>query len=272
MAMSPSTRTPTAGAAVREVTGLVRLGARRVFCDAYGNIYDYIFERFPPYQALKRQIVERVVATSGGRYRRDVSILDLMCGPGSLSLALADEGFSVLGAECFARLLKIARRNVRARGRANLSFTPVSLIPEAPAREAFDQVVNVHSLYAHPVPTALLEVAHESLKPGGHAIFVNFTRRAPVWSSLLTLTRRDGLRAAFGSLLWLFPNAVFEAARRPAGYNFWQEDEFVEHLEKVGFVVLGLRRTFFENMSLLAWTRKPANTPTLWTVSPSNPT
>jgi SAM-dependent methyltransferase len=240
-----------------EVTGLVRLGADKLVSRAYGTLYDYIFERFPPYQALRRQIVERMAATTGGRDRRDVSVLDLMCGPGSLSLALADEGFTVLGAEPFPRLLKIARRNVRTRGRANISFAPISLIPETPARESFDQVVNVHSLYAHPAPAAVLEVARESLKPGGHAIFVNFTRPVPLWSSLFALAKRGGLRAAAGGLLWLFPNAVFEVARNPAACNFWSEDEFVERLEKNGFVVLEVRRTFFEDISLLAWARKP---------------
>jgi SAM-dependent methyltransferase len=268
--MSPSTRTRPSGVSIREARDLVRLRADRVFSRAYGNLYDYIFERFPPYQALRREIMTRVVATSSRR-RADVFILDLLCGPGSLSLALADEGFSVLGAEPFPRLLEIARRNVRTRGRANVAFAPMALgggSPDgfcpydgAPSCGAFDQVVNVHSLYAHPAPAAVLDVAHESLKPGGHAIFVNFTRRAPLWSSLATLVKRDGLQAASRSLLWLFPNAIFEAARKPTGFNFWQEDEFAERLEKAGFVVLELRRTFFENMSLLAWARKPVTQP-----------
>jgi 2-polyprenyl-3-methyl-5-hydroxy-6-metoxy-1,4-benzoquinol methylase len=246
-----------AGVTPAEITGLVRLGADGLVSRAYGTLYDYIFERFPPYQALRRQIVERMAATTGGRDRRDVSVLDLMCGPGSLSLALAEEGFTVLGAEPFPRLLQIARRNVRTRGRVNVSFAPISLIPEAPAREFFDQVVNVHSLYAHPEPAAVLDVARESLKPGGHAIFVNFTGPLPLWSSLFALAKRDGLRAAAASLLWLFPHAVFEVTRNPRDCNFWPEDEFVERLEKNGFVVLEMRRTFFEDISLLAWVRKP---------------
>lgn len=248
----------TPALAASETRHLVRLGADRLFSRAYGNLYDYVFERFAPYRALRAEIVERVAAAAGGRRFADVSVLDLMCGPGSLSLALADEGFSVTGVEPFARLLDIARRNVRARGRDNVAFSPLPLLPDgAPARERYDQVVNVHSLYAHPAPAAVLGVAWESLKPGGHALFVNFTRRAPVWRSFRACARRQGLGAASASLLWLFPNAVFEAARKPSGFNFWQEAEFTAHLEAAGFGVLEMKRTFFEDMSLLAWARKP---------------
>jgi SAM-dependent methyltransferase len=245
-------------AVATETRQLVRLGADRLFSRAYGNLYDYVFERFAPYRALRAEILERVAAAAGTRRFIDVRVLDLLCGPGSLSLALADEGFTVTGVEPFVRLLDIARRNVRTRGRQNVAFAPLPLLPDgAPARERYDQVVNVHSLYAHPAPAALLNVAWESLRPGGHAVFVNFTRRAPVWASFRSCARRHGLGAASASLLWLFPNAVFEAARKGSGFNFWQEREFGAHLEAAGFTVLELKRTFFDDMSLLAWARKP---------------
>jgi SAM-dependent methyltransferase len=239
---------------------LVRGGAEHVVSRAYGNLHDFVFERFPPYQALQREILARVArASTRASAPADFRILDLMCGPGSLSLSLADQGFSVLGVEPFPRLLDIARRNVRSRGRPNLDFQTVPVLGDGALPWGhFDQVVNVHSLYAHPAPVDLLSIAYASLKPGGHAIFVNFTRPAPLWSSLGSVARAKGIRAASAALLWLLPNAVFEASRsRASGQNFWGDEEFARRLRRAGFAVLEMRRTFFEDISLLAWARKP---------------
>jgi hypothetical protein len=87
-------------------------------------------------------------------------------------------------------------------------------------------------------------------------VFVNLTRRLPVWPTFRATRQRSGLGAAIGSLLWVFPNAVFEVMRKRNGPHYWNEAEFTAHLREAGFTVLEMRRTFFDGVSLLAWARK----------------
>src|SRR5262249_43189670 len=108
----------------------------------------------------------------------------------------------------------------------------------------------------HPDPQGILKVAYRLLKPGGHGVFVNFTRRIRLWPTVRDVYSRDGSPAALRSLLWVLPNSIFEVTRKRIGPHYWQEDEFAGYLRTAGFTVLEIRRTFFHQASVLAWVRK----------------
>jgi len=151
----------------------------------------------------------------------------------------------------------VAREKRRAKRLANLTFRHGDLADGAGIREAtFDGLVSIHSLYVHPEPQTLLKEAYRILKPGGHAIFVNHTRQVAQWSTFREIKRRDGIRPALSSLLWLVPNSIFEAARRRIGPHYWDEARFGANLHAAGFRVLQARRTFVNGASLLMWARK----------------
>ena len=44
--------------------------------------------------------------------------------------------------------------------------------------------------------------------------------------------------AALRALLWVLPNSIFEAVRKPIGPHYWDEEAFSTHLRKAGFTVL----------------------------------
>jgi ubiquinone/menaquinone biosynthesis C-methylase UbiE len=224
----------------------------------YGVVYDYIWEHFGPYQRLLQdvlELVERAVPESVNR--REVRILELGCGPGNFSLKLAEAGFSVVGLDRYDSLIELAREKRQAKRLAHLAFQHADLAKGSGFKEgSFDQIVNIHSLYVHPAPDQKLKEAFRVLKPAGHAIFVNHTRRVALGSTFRLLRERDGLGPAFRSLLWVAPNAIFEAARQQVGPTYWEEDEFRAHLTAAGFTVLETRRTFLNEASLLVWARK----------------
>ena len=226
--------------------GGVRWGVDRMLSVGYGLVYDYIYEQFGPYQQLQAQVLELVTAgVPAGTLKRDVHVLDIGCGPGNFTFVVAEAGFNVIGLESYAALVELAREKRRAKRLATLAFRRGDLADGAGIREAsFDEVVSIHSLYVHPQPETLLKEAYRILKPGGHAIFVN------------QIKRRDGIKPALSSLLWLVPNSIFEAARRRIGPHYWDETRFSTNLRAAGFTVLQARRTFINGASLLMWARK----------------
>ncbi len=250
------------GGGVPGVRSVVRDGAgwslQRALTIGYGVVYDYIFSGFAPYQVLSRQVLDFVErGAPAGVARRDVHILDAGCGPGNLSLLLGEAGFTVLGVDPYGPLIELAREKRRARQLTHVAFQHADLADDNPRwAERFDQVVSIHTLYAHPDPTAVLRHAAQALKPGGHAVFVNFTRRVPLGAAFLAGWRRQGLGPAVAGLRWVLPNAIFEAFRRRVGPHYWDEEAFRRHLEAAGFRVLELHRTFFDQVSLLAWARR----------------
>ncbi len=230
----------------------------RMVSVGYGVVYDFVFERFPPYRRLQQEILELLERSAPkDASRRDVHVLDIGCGPGNFAFAVGEAGFSVVGVDPYDALLDLAREKRRAKRLPNVAFRHADLATGQPFREAsFDQVVNIHSLYVHAAPRDVLREAYRALKPGGHGVFVNFTRRVWLWSTVRGVTSRDGLAAGLRCLLWVLPNSVFEATRKRIGPHYWQEEEFASRLEEAGFELLEMRRTFFDGASLLAWVRK----------------
>ena len=243
---------------VGSLLGGVRWGLDRMLSVGYGLVYDYIYERFRPLQQLQAEGLELVAAgVAATTLKRDVHVLDIGCGPGNFTFVLAEAGFNATGLESYAALVEVAREKRRAKRLANLTFRHGDLADGAGIREASpDALVSIHSLYVHPEPETLLKEAYRILKPGGHAIFVNHTRQVAQWSTFHEIKRRDGIRPALSSLLWLVPNSIFEAARRRIGPHYWDEAQFTSKLQAAGFTLLQARRTFINGASLLMWARK----------------
>jgi ubiquinone/menaquinone biosynthesis C-methylase UbiE len=245
----------------RSARGVVRSGIDRTLSVGYGVFYDYIFERFAAYQKLRREVLALVEAgVPAGTDRSQVRVVDVNCGTGNFTISLAEAGFWALGVDPYAALIDLAREKRAARHLPNMAFQHSDFaVDHLFGAGSFDQVVNIHALYVHPDPLGVLARTHRVLKPGGHAVVVNFTRRLPLVATVRDASARGGLREALGCLLWVMPNALFEATRKPVGPHYWQEDEFARHLTVAGFTVLEMRRTFLNDASLLAWIRKDAD-------------
>jgi 2-polyprenyl-3-methyl-5-hydroxy-6-metoxy-1,4-benzoquinol methylase len=242
---------------VTSVLSGVQWGLDRMLSIGYGLVYDYIFEWFLPYRGLQRDVLS-LVQGQAPTDRASVRVLDIGCGPGNFSVMLAEAGFSVIGVDAYDPLISLAQEKRRAQRLSNLAFKHGDIVKDAPFRpEQFDQVINVHFLYAHADPAAVLRAAYRVLKPGGHAVFVNLTRRVPVWATVRDVSRRDGIVPALKTLVWVLPNSIFETVRRPTGPHYWDEQRMTEHLRQAGFELIDLRRTFLDGASLLASVRKP---------------
>ena len=235
-------------------TALVQWALDRWLSVAYGVVYDLLFDRFGAYRRLERDVLAAVELAAAGTPPRNVRILDVGCGSGSFSLALARTGFSVIGIDDYPTLLDVAREKRRSRHLGNVSFSRADVAAFGDGH--FDQVLSIHGLYVQPDPERIVREVARVLRDGGQAIFVNHTGRFAVGPTLRAATRTEGAMGALRALLWLLPNRVFEAARRPLGPHYWDERRFRAELADAGFTVVEVRPTFLADGSLLVRARK----------------
>src|SRR5256885_15007404 len=139
---------------------------------AYGVVYDYIFDRFAPYQQLQAEVRTLVEASVPAAVdRREVRVLDIACGPGNFTCLLAECGFTVTGLDAYGALVEVAKEKRRAKHLSNVALPPADPPPGNTFREgAFDPGVNIPSLHVHPPPDALLRDAVPVVQPGEHAV------------------------------------------------------------------------------------------------------
>ena len=126
-----------------------------------------------PYRTLHQinparlQFIERFVVLSGLR------VLDVGCGGGILSEALAERGASVLGIDLAESALQTAEEH---RAGQAVKYRLESSRETAARGEVFDVVTCMEMLEHVADPAAVLRDIHALLKPGGWAFFSTINR------------------------------------------------------------------------------------------------
>lgn len=223
----------------------------------YGAAYDAVVSSFGPYQALLEEVVGYARRSVGPRSDpRSAHVLDVASGIGTLAFRLAREGYTIVGLDGVEYLIEVAREKRRSRNVPNVAFHHVDIGgSEAPWRDAFDFAVSLHTLYWHPRPRQVVEATRRALRPGGHALFLNYSRPARVGPTFSQIKARDGLAPALHALRWLVPTALFERFRHYEPH-YTEAAEFHDVLTQAGFEILEAKRTFLAGISVLAWVRR----------------
>lgn len=235
----------------------LRQGLEHAIAVGYGLTYDAIVTSFPPYRALLEEVTAYAVRSIGPRPDpRSVHVLDVACGIGTLAFRLAREGYTIVGLDGVEYLIEIAREKRRARNVPNVAFHRIDIgMDELPWQDQFDFAVSLHTIYWHPRPQQMLEATRRALKPGGHALFLNYSRPAHMLPTFRLIRARDGLRPALQALRWLVPTALFERFRHYEPH-YTDTAEFHALLREAGFEILEAKRTFLADISCLAWIRR----------------
>lgn len=109
---------------------------------------------------------------------RDATVLDVGCGAGLLSEALAKEGASVAAIDLAPELIKVARLH-RLESGVEVDYrlqSAESLAAEAPG--SFDAVTCMEMLEHVPDPPSIIAACAKLLKPGGR-LFLSTLNRTP---------------------------------------------------------------------------------------------
>ncbi len=158
---------------------------------------------------LRLDWIAGLVPLSGKR------VLDVGCGGGILSDAMARRGASVLGIDLASKPLKVAQLHAMEAGTPSVAYREVAaeaLAAESPAE--FDVVTCMEMLEHVPDPSSVVQACATLVKPGGWVFFSTINRNP-----------KSFLFAIVGAehVLRLLPKGTHEYARfiRPSELTGW---------------------------------------------------
>jgi 2-polyprenyl-6-hydroxyphenyl methylase / 3-demethylubiquinone-9 3-methyltransferase len=149
-------------------------------------------------------------------------VLDVGCGGGILSDAMARRGATVLGIDLSTKALKVAQLHALEAATPSITYREIAaeaLAQEQPAR--FDVVTCMEMLEHVPDPSSVVRACASLVKPGGSVYFSTINRNA-----------KSFLFAILGAeyLLKLLPKGTHEYAKfiKPSDLASWCRDAGLE--------------------------------------------
>jgi SAM-dependent methyltransferase len=164
------------------------------------------FERPPPWNIGEPQ-PELAALIAAGRFRSDV--LDAGCGYAELSLALAADGYTVVGVDLTPTAVAAATRAAQERGLSTASFVQADITQLTGYDDVFNTVVDSTLFHSLSVADrdAYLRSVHRAAAPGAQYYVLVFAE------------------GAFPPEAEQGPNTVEEDELREAVSKYWQVDE-----------------------------------------------
>ena len=106
-------------------------------------------------------------------------VLDIGCGGGILSDAMARQGADVLGIDLSTKALRVAQLHALEAGTPNLKFREVSAEAIAAEEPATYDIVTCMEMLEHvPDPASVVQACSRLVKPGGWVFFSTINRNA----------------------------------------------------------------------------------------------
>ncbi len=128
-------------------------------------------ERFASAPAVTEdELTERFVQAAGPD---PGGVLDVACGPGIVSAALAPRAREVVGLDVTPEMLSKARQRCEAAGLRNVSFREGSATDLPFAEDAFDTVVTRLAIHHFSEPRQVLGEISRVLRPGGRLVLAD---------------------------------------------------------------------------------------------------
>ena len=108
-------------------------------------------------------------------------IVDVGCGGGILSEALAEVGHNVYGIDLSTRAIEVAKQHASSRG-LKVAYRVQSAEQTAAAEPGmYDAVTCLEMLEHVPDPASVIRACAQALRPGGHAFFSSVDRTPKAW-------------------------------------------------------------------------------------------
>ena len=221
------------------------------FWDLYAAVYDSLPNHYKPYKVLVDQIVDEVYM-----YTKKGRILDAGCGTGNFAIALAKEGFNVVGIDYADGMLRRAEKKKKKLHTENMKLLKLDLEKKLTLpNEHFDAVISIHTLYTITNYKSVLREYYRILRSNGHLVLSEVQQPIRILPIINEAKHRGGWREVINVISHLFIFGLFNLAlgkRQGSGaYHYWSESELREELSSAGFRVLSVREAYTNKQDLL---------------------
>jgi SAM-dependent methyltransferase len=179
---------------------------------------DYTIELLPMFELFSKDALELVPTHAGAR------VLDVACGPGTLTLLAAEAGRSVSSLDFSPQMVRNLKRRLNgAQQGADVREGDGQALPWGEGE--FDGAFSMFGLMFFPDRAKGFSELYRVLKPGGGAVVSSWAPFEGPFASIMAAMRE------------VLPDIPFGSGKGPLG----DRDEFVTELSAAGFVDVSVR-------------------------------
>lgn len=198
---------------------------------------------FKPLHLMNPIRLDYIMDRSGGLFGK--TVLDVGCGGGLLSEAMAQEGAQVTGLDMGTEPLEIARLHALESG-VSVNYIQQTVEQHALEYPAHYDVISCMEMLEHvPDPASVARACAALIKPGGHLFFSTINRNVKSW--LLVIVAAE-------YLLRMLPKGTHEMKKfiKPAELISWLEPHALEarHITGLHYNPLTERFRLTSNVSV----------------------
>jgi SAM-dependent methyltransferase len=179
---------------------------------------DYTLELLPMFELFSKDALALAPTHAGAK------VLDVACGPGTLTLLAAEAGRSVSSIDFSPQMVRNLKRRLNgAQQGADVREGDAQALPWGDAE--FDAAFSMFGLMFFPDRAKGLSELHRVLKPGGAAVVSSWAPFEGIFVSVMSAMRE------------LLPDIPFGSGKGPLG----DPEEFAAELGAAGFVDVSVR-------------------------------
>ncbi|MCM8774375.1 MAG: methyltransferase domain-containing protein [Candidatus Omnitrophica bacterium] len=221
------------------------------FHNIFWNIYAFFYDNLTLYYPAYYRQLNQIYSLIKNYLNKDSIVLDFGCGTGGLLKIIEKEAGYIVGVDRSFVMVNRAKRKV------NKSLFVIAdannLLPFK--KESFSLITAINSLYMLINPEKTIQDFYSSLKFNGRLIISN-----PLWKpSILKIVKalfKDegivrGLKLFFRLFLVGLLNIFITEEFKKEVFHSYSEEELTNILERIGFRIETITRTYILNSNIL---------------------
>lgn len=205
------------------------------------KIWDKLARRYDKQVKIYEEAYKSSINKSLQYINSDSHVLDLACGTGILSLALAKYASKITGIDISGKMIEVAQKKAKNQNVGNVEFLVADAYQIDYPENSFDVILLFNTLHVVQEPESVLRKAHSLLKPEGKLVMATDCYSETlfgvikIWLTIQKLLTKIGIIP----ILSFFKKTDIDKILETCNYKILERDDL--HVNPVNYYISAVK-------------------------------